>query len=103
MQFDPSTSSVTSEELNQPIRRPNFKKRHPTDSGGAQPLPSRVGVTKGQNPYNTVSREDGFSEGDAGDFAHMTGESLGGIDAHMAQMAMNAETPEEFDFIVDNI
>ena len=50
-----------------------------------------------------VSREDGFSEGDAGFLAHEVDGSLSGMDSHIAQMAMDAETPEEFDAILESL
>tara|TARA_B100001173_G_C15536518_1_gene357761 strand:+ start:27 stop:200 length:174 start_codon:yes stop_codon:yes gene_type:complete len=50
-----------------------------------------------------VSREDGFSEGDAGFLAHEVDGSLSGMDSHIAQMAMDAETPEEFYAILESL
>ena len=50
-----------------------------------------------------VSREDGYSEGVAGFLAHEIDGSLSGMDSHIAQMAMDAETPEEFDAILESL
>lgn len=100
MPYDPSKSCVTSEELNEPIRRPTFKKRQPTGANMV-PLPGQIGVTKGKNAHGTVSREDGFSEGDVGDMAQSIGESVSGMDAHLVQMAMESGDDDVYNDVIN--
>ena len=89
--------------LYQLSRRPSFRKRQPTVNGGAVPLPERVDVYKTKPAHKTVRCEDGFSEGDAGFLAHEDDGALSGMISHLAQMAMDAETPEEFNAILKSL
>tara|TARA_B100001063_G_scaffold206654_1_gene202150 strand:- start:907 stop:1086 length:180 start_codon:yes stop_codon:yes gene_type:complete len=47
--------------------------------------------------------EDCFSQGDEGFLAHEVDGALSGMDSHIAQMAMDAETPEEFNAIIESL
>ena len=103
MGFNPKESSVTHYEPGEPIRRPSFKKRQPTGNGAAQPLPSKIGVTKGTNPHKTVSREDQFAEGSVGDLAQYCDESVSGMDAHMIQMAIESGDDDIYNEVINII
>ena len=99
--FNPQKSSVTHYEPGEPIRRPNFKKRQPTGNGGAEPLPPQIGVSRGVNVHKGVSREDQYAEGSIGDLSQTIGQSVGGVDAHLVQMAMESQDDDVIDEVLD--
>ena len=103
MGFNPKESSVTHYEPGEPIRRPNFKKRQPTGNGGAQPLPSQIGVSRGVNVHKIKGADQGYAEGDVGDMANYLGEPVSGMDSHLVQMAMESGDDDIFDQVMDII